>query len=97
MSVPDWSRVRKLLEEALLHPADERAEFLENACVDEPELRREVESLLAQEGQIDFLEEEPPRRHVRAWCSATSGSSGRLEEARPASSTRRSNRDEASR
>ena len=60
MTDPDWARVRKLLEEALEHLADERAEFLESACVDAPELRREVESLLAREEQNDFLEEEPP-------------------------------------
>jgi len=60
MGEPDWSRIRKLLEEAIERPAEERAAFLDKACADELELRREVESLLAHEEEVDFLEEEPP-------------------------------------
>ena len=40
-------RVRDLFDVALDLDADARAAFLRDACADEPEVRREVESLLA--------------------------------------------------
>jgi eukaryotic-like serine/threonine-protein kinase len=44
---PDrWAQIDRLLDEALEHETDERAAFLAVACVDDPELRQEVESLL---------------------------------------------------
>jgi serine/threonine-protein kinase len=55
------SRRRQLIEEllhsALEHPETQRASFLEAACGDDRELRREVESMLAHESAAaDFLE-----------------------------------------
>ena len=43
----NWKRVEELYHEALSKPRAERTQFLESACPDNTELRREVESLLA--------------------------------------------------
>jgi eukaryotic-like serine/threonine-protein kinase len=57
VSQPNWQRV-----EALFHAASERAPesrpaFLDTACADDPELRRQVELLLSNERQAgNFLE-----------------------------------------
>ncbi len=45
-------------------PPQERAEFLAKACANDPELHREVESLLAYEGRADELLETPAWNHV---------------------------------
>ncbi len=45
-------------------PPGERAGFVAQACADDPELRREVESLLAHEGQAGELRESPARNRV---------------------------------
>ena len=45
-------------------PPGERAGFLAQACADDPELRREVESLLDHEGQADELPESPAWNRV---------------------------------
>jgi serine/threonine-protein kinase len=46
-SQKDWKRVEELYHQALSKARSERAQFLESACQGNPELRREVESLLA--------------------------------------------------
>jgi eukaryotic-like serine/threonine-protein kinase len=52
-----WRRITELMQAALERPAEERAAFLSNACGQDSELRREVESLLsAHERAADFLE-----------------------------------------
>lgn len=49
MTAPDrWSRVETLLHAARERRGAERAAFLDAACGDDAEMRREVESLLAQ-------------------------------------------------
>ena len=53
-------RLERLFRAALLHPPEERADFLDAACNDD-DLRREVESLLAADADAasgDFLD--PP-------------------------------------
>jgi eukaryotic-like serine/threonine-protein kinase len=45
-------------------PPHERAEFVARTCGNDPEVRREVESLLAHEGQADELLESPAWNHV---------------------------------
>jgi eukaryotic-like serine/threonine-protein kinase len=46
---PDrWDAVGRLYHAALARPVDERAAFLAEACADDEELRREVQSLLTQ-------------------------------------------------
>ncbi len=56
MSAPDrWSRVEALYHAARERDAGERAAFLDAACVGDTDLRREVESLLAQPTDEGFL------------------------------------------
>ena len=44
-----WNRIEELLQSALDREPDQRAAFLSSACGDDHDLRREVESLLAEE------------------------------------------------
>lgn len=66
MKADRWSQIQELYHEALDQPPGERGNFLSNACAKDPELRREVESLLAHEGEADSLLESP------AWTNITS-------------------------
>jgi len=50
----DWERLEALLEAALARPVGERAAILDRECRD-PELRAELESLLAQAGSAERL------------------------------------------
>ena len=50
MSRVDVSSVKEVLDGALEQPASERARFLARACAGDEPLRREVESLLEEEG-----------------------------------------------
>ncbi len=53
-----WKKVEALYQAALAQPPERRAAFLLEACPDDPQLRREVQSLLNQ--HIDsFLESSP--------------------------------------
>ena len=52
MSENHWERVRGVLEEALEREPHRRAAYLDQVCADEPEIRREVESLIAREDAI---------------------------------------------
>lgn len=52
----EWARIAEILGEALELPAEERPGFLDGSCAGQPELRREVASLLAvneQPGPLD--------------------------------------------
>jgi len=62
MPHPDrWERVRTLLEALIDRPVNDRPKFLASACANEPDIRREVESLLnAHDAAAGFLE--PERR-----------------------------------
>jgi hypothetical protein len=42
-----WSRIREVFGAALETPKSQRPQFLESACGDDPDLRAEVEGLLA--------------------------------------------------
>jgi eukaryotic-like serine/threonine-protein kinase len=48
-----WATVERLYHAALARAADTRAEFLADACAGDQELRRQVESLLAQDVSAD--------------------------------------------
>src|SRR5712691_11473659 len=51
-----WKQIERLYHDALTMAAAERAASLSDACGDDAELRREVESLVAQAGAAsDFL------------------------------------------
>ena len=67
MSDPRWQRVKEVLADALMRPAEARPAFLDEACAADPELRREVESLLASETEGDaFLSRGPALDPARA-------------------------------
>ncbi len=57
MNPERWKRVKQLLDEALAVKSGERAALLERACAGDPQLRQEVESLVASHEQAgtDFL------------------------------------------
>src|SRR5262245_34332807 len=60
MAPERWRRIEELCHAPLERDRPLRAAFLEEACAGDEELRREVESLLAQEGQVgSFLEASP--------------------------------------
>src|SRR5262245_10183714 len=77
MDAERWQRVSQLFEAVLECPAAERAAFLAAACEGNDALRRDVESLLAQEernGPLDrpvFVAEDP----LPATAALTEGSS----------------------
>src|SRR5215471_5204118 len=45
----NWERIQSLFLKALDLRPEERASFLDGACTDDPEMRREVESLLTHD------------------------------------------------
>jgi TolB-like protein/Tfp pilus assembly protein PilF len=53
LSPERWQAVERIFHGALALPASERVEFLSSSCGEDDELRREVESLLASDGQWD--------------------------------------------
>src|SRR6185369_11649590 len=55
---PDrWRKVDELFEAVLEHPPNDRASFLDSACADDPELRREVEKMIAFDRHAeDFIQ-----------------------------------------
>jgi serine/threonine protein kinase/tetratricopeptide (TPR) repeat protein len=52
MKSEQWQRAKPLLEEAIALDAPERFSFLDRMCEGDPELRREVESLLTSSEQV---------------------------------------------
>ncbi|MGA9897370.1 MAG: protein kinase [Terriglobales bacterium] len=54
-----WRRVEDLCHRALELDEGRRAEFLERSCGDDEALRREVESLLAQENKVEHFIDSP--------------------------------------
>ncbi len=55
MNTDRWGQLQELFHEALKRPAERRAEFLAASCGDDTALRKDVESLLANEGRADEL------------------------------------------
>ena len=57
---PDrWQKVDEIFHAALQHKPDERKAFIEEACQGDEELRREIDSLLAEERGADQFIEQP--------------------------------------
>src|SRR5208283_4334954 len=56
-----WKQVEELFEAAQKQPADQRAEFLKQACPGDPELCSEVETLLKAPESRDALLDSSPR------------------------------------
>jgi eukaryotic-like serine/threonine-protein kinase len=51
----NWERIQSLFLEALDRPPEERAAFLDTACADDAELRREIELLIAHDSTGEHL------------------------------------------
>lgn len=51
-----WARITALFEQARAVPSDQRAGFVERACVDDAHVRDEVLSLLAADTDVEFLD-----------------------------------------
>ena len=62
MAPENWPRVKEIVGEALEHAPDQRAAFLDAACAQDAGLRKEVDSLLAVQGDAAAL---PCIRHAR--------------------------------
>ena len=60
MNQERWQRIRELLEAALERPPNKRASFLDQACGSDPELRKEIESLLNYRDEAEGFLESPP-------------------------------------
>jgi len=60
MTPERWNQIKSVLGEALELASDERVQYVSHACGDDPDLRREVESLLKGERKMhsSFLEKE---------------------------------------
>ncbi len=54
-----WRKIEQLYHSALKHEPDQRSAFLKQACAGDEALRREVESLLANEGEAESFIEAP--------------------------------------
>ncbi len=60
MTTPEqWPRIKQIVGQALEREPGDRAAYLDTACGDHPELRREVESLLAAHADANGLSEHP--------------------------------------
>ena len=66
MDTKRWAQIDHLLDEALLRTAEERAAFLAEACANDEELRREVESLLAAHERAEKRFMQAPALEVAA-------------------------------
>src|SRR5580765_2758840 len=68
---PHWTTVKRIHLNALEQAADERAAFLEATCSGDEALIREVQSLLAYQGQADSFLETPAIELVARTYSET--------------------------
>src|SRR5262245_61320254 len=59
MTPERWQQIDRLLDEALAREPEHRAAFLDRECAGDPELRREVESLLGHADRADRFIEAP--------------------------------------
>src|SRR5215813_12089214 len=70
MTPERWKLVDQLLQEALEREPAERPAFLDQACGDDHELRREVESLIGFHGRAETFIEAPPAEVAAALLRA---------------------------
>ena len=73
MNIERWLRVEELCHRALEIADSLRAEFVQSACGDDDELRREVESLLAQEEKAEHFIESPALEVVGRLVASEAG------------------------
>jgi eukaryotic-like serine/threonine-protein kinase len=76
MTTPRWQKVERLCHAALEREASQRAAYLAQACEGDDELRREVESLLAQEKTAEGFLESPALEVAAAALAKKPGGDG---------------------
>ena len=80
MAPDPWKKIEELYHTARECEQSQRAAFLEEVCAGDDALRREVESLLACEGEPEqFLEKPALEVAARAYAGSHVGSSGRSQ------------------
>jgi serine/threonine protein kinase len=62
--VADWQKVREVFDAALRHDSEERERYINHACGDDDDLRKEVESLFSSLANCDNFLEAPAVVHV---------------------------------
>ncbi len=74
----DWERVKSLFAAAMELPEDERAEFVDRNCADNPEVRAETLRLLNERSSMDTTFLNPPEREslLDAAARALAGADG---------------------
>jgi eukaryotic-like serine/threonine-protein kinase len=77
MTTPRWQKVEQLCHAALEREASQREAYLAQACQGDDELRREVESLLAQEKTAEGFLESPALEVAAAALAKKPGGDGR--------------------
>ncbi|HYX40167.1 MAG TPA: serine/threonine-protein kinase [Pyrinomonadaceae bacterium] len=80
MKAKDWPHVEAILQSALDRAPAERIAFLDEACADDPALRREVESLLAAYEQSDGFMEAHLSQVAAELLTGAQGSSATIGE-----------------
>jgi Tol biopolymer transport system component len=77
MTPERWQKIEQLCNAALEHETSQRETFLAQACRGDDELRREVQSLLAQEKPAEgFLESLGAEVAPEVWANVQDGSGG---------------------
>ena len=76
MSPDRWRKVEELCHAALQRDVTLRAAYLHEACAGDDSLRQEVESLLAQEGQVGSFLEASPLQDIAAQAAREAKSFG---------------------
>src|SRR5437868_10163502 len=75
MSPEQWSRLKEMFRAAIEREPHHRAAFLDQVCVDAPDLRNEIESLLAaHDGAGNFIETPVLAANVKALTESPSES-----------------------
>ena len=78
--IPDqWQKVKELFDDALRRSPDERLRFLNENCNGDEDVRREVESLLANSEDAAVFWKNPPSAK---WRKPLPGTKGNLASAK---------------
>jgi serine/threonine protein kinase len=75
-----WRRIEALLDEAFERPAGERRAFLDEACAGDPELRAQMEALLAADEKAGSFLATPAHKAAAALLADTSGEAARFTD-----------------
>ncbi len=62
-----WRRIEQILDRVLELPPEARTAFLDAACAEEPDLRPELDDLLAADARADGFLEGPAAAEVQSW------------------------------